>query len=665
MMTITIHSPLQVANRRLKNRLVALPVFTGYAFPDGRVSPKLIRHYRRLADAGAAMVVVANVAVHPGGTTSRHNLRIDRDDHIPGLQRLAAAIQSGGAHACIQLNHAGRFAKTAHPHLASPVNASHLAYNIAAMKNFMHAFPLEKRFGLTHSFLKQFNSWRRGMSTPQIEACIADFRSAARRAREAGFDMIELHGANGYLLCEFLSPAANRRSSGYGGSFANRTAFPLAVVRAIRSLRPDNFPLGYRLLLEEWVPGGIDLEDAVAFARLLEDEGVCYLSAAAGTFNSIFTTQAIRKMRRPAYLREASARLTRSVQIPTIIAGRVIHPALANELLQNGVADLVGLGRPLRVDNDWIRKSLAPQTRIRTCINCNSCIKRVVLEQGFNCRRWPVARQLRTDLDLKLLSRDYRALWVIADQEDHCRFEAALPLLLAAGRWGSRRWPGLTLLFMDGANHSTDPALSRQELIRKVRARVRVANGDPRSVQRMDTTLAVNQDRFVRREIQAGHYGQVLIGFNPAEPWRARLLYSEGRKVVGLVGAHPQPNRLAVFLDLSATSLLLLALLRQEFSAPTEVKLHLIHALTGSRQSAVHRWRQYRRIVGLEADVALRTIPAHGDVAAALLAEAQTSGCGSIVMGKRGLSGIKRLLLGSISRAVLRNLEGRSLLLVD
>ena len=270
-MTITIHSPLQVANRRLKNRLVALPVFTGYAFPDGRVSPKLIRHYRRLADAGAAMVVVANVAVHPGGTTSRHNLRIDRDDHIPGLQRLAAAIQSGGAHACIQLNHAGRFAKTAHPHLASPVNASHLAYNIAAMKNFMHAFPLEKRFGLTHSFLKQFNSWRRGMSTPQIEACIADFRSAARRAREAGFDMIELHGANGYLLCEFLSPAANRRSSGYGGSFANRTAFPLAVVRAIRSLRPDNFPLGYRLLLEEWVPGGIDLEDAVAFARLLEN----------------------------------------------------------------------------------------------------------------------------------------------------------------------------------------------------------------------------------------------------------------------------------------------------------------------------------------------------------------------------------------------------------
>lgn len=664
-MTITIHSPLQVANRRFKNRLIALPVFTGYAHPDGRVSPTLIRHYRRLADAGAAMVVVANVAVHPGGVTSSHNLRIDQDDHIPGLQRLAAAIQSGGAHACLQLNHAGRFAKTAHPHLASPVNASHLAYNIAAMKNFMHTFPLEKRFGLTHFFLKQFNSWRRGMTVAEIEARIADFRSAARRAWRAGFDLIELHGANGYLLCEFLSPAANRRPSGYGGSFANRVTFPLAVVRAIRTVLPDNFPLGYRLLLEEWVPGGIDLDNAVAFARLLENEGIGYLSTAAGTFNSIFSTEAIRKMRQPAYLREASARLTRSAQIPTIVAGRVIHPRQANELLQSGVANLVGLGRALRVDSDWIRKSFTPQPPIRTCINCNSCLKRVVLEQGFNCRRWPIARQLRTDLDLKLLSRDYRVLWVIADREDHYRFAAALPLLLAAGRWGPRRRAGPTLLFMDGGNNATDWETSRQELIEKVRERVRAANGDPRSVQRMDKRVAVDQDRFVRRAIQAGRYGQVIIGLNPAESWRARLLHSEGRKMVGLVGAHPQLNRLAVFLDLSATSLLLLTLLRQEFSAPTELKLHLIHALTGSRQSAAHRWRQYRRIVGLEADVPLKTIPARGDVAAALMAEAQACGCGSIVMGQRGLSGIKRLLLGSISRSVLRDLEGRSLLLVD
>jgi 2,4-dienoyl-CoA reductase (NADPH2) len=665
MMTITIHSPLKVGNRRLKNRLIALPVFTGYAYPDGRVSPALIRHYRRLADAGAAVVIVANVAVSPDGVTSRHNLRIDRDAHIPGLQRLAAAIQSGGAHAALQLNHAGRFAKTDQPCMASPVNAANLAYNVAAMKNFMHAFPLEKRFGLTHYFLKQFNSWRRGMTASEIKDCIENFRAAARRARLAGFDMIELHGANGYLLCEFLSPAANRRPSGYGGSFANRTSFPLAVVHAVRTALPVDFPLGYRLLLEEWVPGGVDLEEAIAFARLLEKAGVDYLSAAAGTFNSIFSADVARRMRQPGYLREASTRLTRSVATPTIIAGRVIHPRLANELLQAGAADLVGLGRALRVDPDWIHKSGKPRPAIKICINCNSCLKRVVLEQGFNCRRWPVARQLRTDLDLQLLARDYRALWVIADRQDLARFAANIPLLLAAVRWGARRMPGPTLLFLNGADQGLDRHEHRRNLIAAVRDRVQADGGDPRMVRCVDRTVAANRDLSVRREIQAGHYGQVIIGLNPSEPWRARLLYSEGRKVVGLAGTHPQANRVAVCLDLSATSLLLLALLHQDLHRQTELKLHLIHALTSSPRSAAHRWRQYRRVVGLAGDTELKIIPAGGNVAAALLDEAAAGGCGSIIMGQRGLSGIKRLLLGSTSRAVLKNLDNRTLLLVD
>jgi 2,4-dienoyl-CoA reductase (NADPH2) len=665
MKPITIDSPLRVGNRRLKNRLIALPVFSGYAYPDGRVSPPLIGHYRRLAAAGAAMVVVANVAVSPDGVTSRHNLRIDRDDYIPGLQRLAAAIQSSGAQACLQLNHAGRFAKTERPQLASPVNATNLAYNIAAMKNFMHAFPLEKRFGLTQFFLKQFNSWRRGMSSAEIRTAIENFRSAARRALAAGFDMIELHGANGYLLCEFLSPAANRRPTGYGGSFANRTIFPLAVVRAVRGALPADFPLGYRLLLEEWVPGGIELEDAVAFARRLETEGIGYLSAAAGTFNSIFSAEATRRMRQPAYLREASSCLTRSVGVPTVIAGRVTHPKLAAELLQAGAADLIGLGRALRVDPGWIAKASRPGDPVRVCINCNSCLKRVVLEQGFNCRRWPTIRQLRTDLELKLLSRDYRVLWVIADRSDMVRFSNALPLLLAAGTWGPRRQPGPTLLFMAAKDRGADLRSERQALIAKVREQLAAAGGDPRTVRSLTRSVAGRRDRCVRRAVQTGPYGQVIIGGRPAEPWRARLLYSEGRKVVGLVGTHPRPHHVAVCLDLSATSLLLLNLLRQHLHNPSDLKLHLIHALTGSPRSAAHRWRQYRRIVGLTADIELRIIPARGDVAAALLAAATACGCGSILMGQRGLSGIKRLLLGSVSRTVLQNIDDRTLLLVD
>jgi 2,4-dienoyl-CoA reductase (NADPH2) len=661
----TIHSPLRVGNRRLKNRLIALPVFSGYAYPDGRVSPFLVDHYRRLAAAGAAMVVVANAAVSPDGVTSRHNLRIDRDDHVPGLQRLAAAIQSGGAQACLQLNHAGRFAKAERPLLASPVNTTNLTYNLAAMKNFMHAFPLEKRFGLTQFFLKQFNSWRQGMSVTEILTAIDLFRSAARRALAAGFDMIELHGANGYLLCEFLSPASNRRRTGFGGSFTNRTNFPLAVVRAVRDALPAGFPLGYRLLLEEWVPGGIGLEDAVAFARLLEKEGIDYLSAAAGTFNSIFSAQATRRMRRPAYLREASSRLTLSVGVPTVIAGRVTHPKLAGELLQAGAADLIGLGRALRVDPGWIAKASRPGKSINACVNCNSCLKRVVLEQGFNCRRWPAIQQLRTDLELKLLSRDYRVLWVIADRRDVSRFANALPLLVAAGTWGPRRRPGPTLLFMAGKDRGGDFDSECRALVANVRDRIAAAGGDPRTVHSVTRSVAGDRDRCVHRTIHTGRYGQVIIGGRPTEPWRTRLLYSEGRKVVGWVGTHPRPQHIAVCLDLSETSLLLLSLLRRQIQSPSGLTLHLVHALTGSPRSAAHRWRQYRRIVGLTADVELKNIPAHGDVAAALLAEAAACGCGSIMMGQRGLAGIKRLLLGSVSRAVLKDIDDRTLLLVD
>jgi 2,4-dienoyl-CoA reductase (NADPH2) len=178
----TIHTPLQMGPYRLKNRLVALPVFTGYANPDGCVSPLLLTHYTRLAASGVSMVVVANVAVSSDGVTSEFNLRIDADRYVSGLSDLAAAIRDQGALACIQLNHAGRFAKTEQPLLASPADASHLVHHMSALKGFMHAFPFEKRFGLTHFFLKQIAAWHRSMTEAQIDAVITQFGRAAMRA---------------------------------------------------------------------------------------------------------------------------------------------------------------------------------------------------------------------------------------------------------------------------------------------------------------------------------------------------------------------------------------------------------------------------------------------------------------------------------------------------
>lgn len=154
---------------------------------------------------------------------------------------MAETIQKEGAVACLQLNHAGRFAKHHRPLLPSALNTANFAFNIASLKEYMHFFPFEKRFDLTRNFLYQVHAWRRGMDRTERERVINDFADAAFRAYQAGFDMVELHGANGYLLCQFLSSFTNKRPAGSENDFLRLTAFPLAVIRSIRQHRPPSF----------------------------------------------------------------------------------------------------------------------------------------------------------------------------------------------------------------------------------------------------------------------------------------------------------------------------------------------------------------------------------------------------------------------------------------
>jgi len=237
-----IFSPLRSGPLYFKNRLVALPVYSGYAYPDGSVSPQLLEHYHQLASSGVCMVVVANAAVSADGVTSTHTLRADEDTYLAGLEKLAKTIKQQGVLACLQLNHAGRFAKTQQPLLPSAADGTHLAFNVASLKDFMNFFPLEKRFELTRFFLKQANAWRRAMTAGDIERIIGKFAEAALRAYQSGFDIIELHGANGYLLSQFLSAFTNRIASGFGGDFKKRIAFPLAVIREMKKGCRGIFP---------------------------------------------------------------------------------------------------------------------------------------------------------------------------------------------------------------------------------------------------------------------------------------------------------------------------------------------------------------------------------------------------------------------------------------
>jgi len=659
-----IFSPFRLGPYQLKNRLVALPVFTGYAYPDGRVSSQLIEHYAKLAQSGVAMVVVANAAVASDGVTSTYNLRVDRDEYIPGLARLAQAIKQQGAIACLQLNHAGRFAKAEKPLLPSPADRSNLAFNIEALKDFMNFFPLEKRFRLTRYFLKHAIKWRHAITAEDMQRIIVDFGEAAARAYHAGFDVIELHGANGYLLCGFLSPFTNRIQDGFGGSFQNRTAFPIAVLREIKRKLAKDFPIGFRLILREWVPGGIDLPEAVAFARLLEKEGVTYLSGTVGSLNSIFLKDVMKKMAQPAYLRKDMEKLSDEVGIATIISGRIIKPALANELLRARVADLIGLGRPLRVDSNWVKNAETQNQKIMLCMNCNWCLKRVFLEQGFSCRRWPKLIQQRTDLNHQLLTRNYKGLWVVADGKDLKLFKNALPVFLP----NSQQHPmpiSPTIFFLQTEKDSELSNKDReafQEWSRKTLNSWGFSDGPTNHVVKSAKGAG---DQEVLAEIKRGRYGVVLIGRNRYQPWRERLLYKERGKVIALLGSSERQNQILVPIDLSESTLLVLTFLRQLYIGRSEFKLDFLHVLTGPKKSAEHRWKELKRIIELDENMELQCIAKDREISDTILERVRAGNYGTIVMGKRGRSGIKRWLLGSVSTGVLRGLTEQSLFLVD
>jgi len=656
-----LFKPLKVGKHLIGNRLVALPVHTGFAHKDGRPSSWMIDFYTRLASSGVGMVIVANTAVSQDGQVSGFNLRADKDEFIPDLNKLAKAIKQKGAIACLQLNHAGRFARGQKPLLPSPITHSNLSFNVESLKEFMEFFPFEKRFSLTRYFIKQIKFWRRAMTSEDRERVINDFAGAAFRAYEAGFDMVELHGANGYLLCQYLSAFTNKIPSDFGGDFTGRTAFPLAVIRQVKKKLPKDFPIGFRLLVQEWVPDGIDLPEALAFARILEKEGIAYLSVSAGTYNSLFSPDVLKKMAATAYLSQDTAKLTTQVNIPTIISGRITTPSCAEKLLQDGTADLIGLGRPLRADPGWVAKARDPRQKIIQCRNCNQCLKQVVLEKGFNCSQWPKLFQKRTELEHKLLTRNYRTLWIIADIKDIQTFKHSLPLLIQKKK--DRSYP--TILFLQGIIEDQNFDSAQQKFIQWTENMRDLLGFKDKPRHYTIREPRENWEKAVHHKITQGNHGQIFICSNLFQPWRKRLLYKERSRVLVHLNAHSHPHRVLVPVDLSDATLLVMMFLKQTHIGKKMFSFNFVHVVAGPSGQEEQRWKELKKIVGLDKNIPIELIFTKTDVVSTLIKIIQTQKYGTIVMGKRGLSGIKQWLLGSVSAGVLGKLTDQSMFLID
>ncbi len=653
-------APFRLGPLDLKNRLAAVPVFTGYALPDGTAGPMLAEHYWQLARSGPGLVVVGNAAVSPEGATSPHSLRLDHDRFIPGLARVAEAIRHSGARACLQLNHAGRLALADAPLQPSPLDAEHAAFDVASLKAFMESFPFEQRFGLTARVMGQVARWDRGMDRADLARVREAFAAAAARAAAAGFDAVELHGASGYLLTQFLSGFSNARGDEYGGSAKNRRRFPLEVLDAVRAALPPGFPIGWRLLLREWTPDGVDLAEALDLARALEARGAAYLSATAGTHNSLYLHEVRKHTSRPGYLRQDAAQLKAAVGIPVIMAGKVLTPDLAEDILQAGQADLVGVGRPLIADPGWLAK-FRTGDKVVACKDCYHCLKGLVMGRPLDCVRWPRARRVAVDLEHRLrVRRSQGVLLAAGSAEDLAVLRESLPQVLP-----ERPDLRATLLFLDPAQGQGAPDALRQWFLDWARALWAERAPQRWTLEADRVRLGERPEETLRDRMESGGFGSLLLPQAGDEPWRSRLPYLLRRRNLGLLGTHPRRLRLTVAFDLSPASLLVLKFVDLTFLGKPRAEVRVVHVLEGARSEAMERWAEAQEVLGWNHEPGLELLTPRPDAAGALLATLRDSDSGTLVMGKRGLSGLKRWLLGSVSRQVLAELGDRTLYLID
>ncbi|MGH6861186.1 MAG: NADH:flavin oxidoreductase/NADH oxidase, partial [Phyllobacterium sp.] len=256
----------------LKNRVVVSPMGT-YAAEDGRLSPFQFAHYERMAMGGAGLTIMEQTFVTRAGRVSNGDPGLWADSHIEPMARLVSEMKRYGAKTAIQISHGGR---KGGQQRAFEGNGPISERNLAAGDERLHP--------MGPSAIALSEGWPTPieMSGEQIEGVIDAFAAGARRALLAGFDLLELHLAHGYLLQSFLSPLANQRSDRWGGSLENRMRLPLAVVARLRSLMPDSMPLFARLSVTDWMDGGWTADDSIVFAAELKEAGVDLIDCSSG-----------------------------------------------------------------------------------------------------------------------------------------------------------------------------------------------------------------------------------------------------------------------------------------------------------------------------------------------------------------------------------------------
>ena len=334
-----LFTPLTLRGVTLRNRIAVSPMCQ-YSCADGFSTDWHLVHLGSRAVGGAGLVFTEATAVTAPGRISANDLGIWKDEHVPGLKRIARFITEQGAAPGIQLAHAGRKASVAVPWEGGhPVTEAGGGWKPAA--------PSPVPFADGYSAPEE-------LSRAGIEDVTAAFVAAAQRALEAEFQVIELHMAHGYLLHEFLSPLSNTRGDEYGGSLDNRTRLSRKIAAAVRSVWPERLPLFVRVSATDWVEGGWDVEQSVELARALRKEGVDLIDCSSGG-----NVKEARIPFGPGYQTRFAERIRSDAGIPTGALGLITSAQQADHILRTGQADLIVMARQLLRDPYWPLRAAA------------------------------------------------------------------------------------------------------------------------------------------------------------------------------------------------------------------------------------------------------------------------------------------------------------------
>lgn len=375
-----VFSPGKIGTLTLKNRVMKAPQSSGMSNIDGSVTERLVRYYREQAAGGAGMIIVEYAYVDDIGAKSAHcHLGISSNEHIPGLAWLAENIAEQGAVPAIQIEHCGR-------------------------QKFLGTQPIKAPSAIPWPKLwDQYGTQAvpQVLTIDEIQDIVHAFGDAALRAKTAGFKLVEIHGAHGYLLTNFFSPTTNHRTDLYGGSLENRMRIYVEIVRDVRKKVGPDFPVTIRLSGTDYEPDGFPIEETVELARVLEREGIDAFHISGGDHHTMI--HQVSPMAIPVCHNVwAAEAVKKAVSVPVIASGSITLPEYAEEIIASGKGDFVGLGRPLWADPHWPEKAAADRPEdIRPCIRCNEgCLERTFFQyKAITCAVNPtVSREGELDI---------------------------------------------------------------------------------------------------------------------------------------------------------------------------------------------------------------------------------------------------------------------------